>query len=180
MRNKHVLIYTLFIILYFGVSSGCKKDVINGTNGYNSSIKTSIESAGLNCQTGGLRVDVGLDSNRNGTLDNSEINNTSYICNEAPQTYTAKVNQTGVMPPVATVINNSLNLSITFSRISQGHFKGILSQNLDLSKSILLSNSMGVLCKFESSNEITLDNACGVNAYCDEFSDLNLEIRVYE
>jgi len=179
--NSHFLsliVLTIYI-------SGCKKEVINGTNGsnggngFNSLIKTSSELPGLNCSSGGLKVDIGLDSNRNGSLENSEIKTTSYICNNSPATFSATISQTGINSPVNTIINNSLNLTISWSRISQGHYKGQLSHSLDLTKSIILTNNIGVLCKFQSSTEISLDNTCGVNAYCDDFSNLSLEIRTY-
>jgi hypothetical protein len=55
----------------------------NGTNGKNTLVNTTVEPAGLNCATGGTKVEVGLDNNSNGILDNSEINAnlTKYICN---------------------------------------------------------------------------------------------------
>jgi hypothetical protein len=58
---------------------------INGLNGQNSLVKTSIESAGANCSTGGVKLEYGLDVNVNGILDASEINSllTKYVCNGA-------------------------------------------------------------------------------------------------
>jgi hypothetical protein len=175
---KFKLLVPTLVVLSF-IMSGCKKNIINGTNGFNSLLKTSAELPGLNCVSGGLKLDVGLDSNRNGILENAEITTTSYLCNSSPKSFSATISQTGTNPPVSTIINNSIKLTITWSRISQGHYKGILSPGLDLTKSIILSNNVGVLCQFQSSNEISLDNACGVNAYCDNFSNLNLEIRAY-
>ena len=54
-----------------------------GTNGQNALAKTTTEAAGVNCTTGGLKVEYGLDANSNGTLDVSEINAnlTKYVCN---------------------------------------------------------------------------------------------------
>ena len=101
------------------------------------------------------------------------------VYNNSTRSYVAYIAQTGTNPPVSTIIYNTLNLNISWSRTSEGHYTGTLNQNLDLTKSIILSNSTFVLCKFQSSNEIALDNACGVNAYCDDFSGLNIEIRVY-
>jgi hypothetical protein len=56
---------------------------INGVDGKNTLVKTSTESAGANCATGGTKVEVGLDTNNNGVLDTGEINATltKYICN---------------------------------------------------------------------------------------------------
>lgn len=58
---------------------------INGSNGQNSLVKTSAESAGVNCAAGGVKLEYGLDANANGTLDVSEINAslTKFICNGA-------------------------------------------------------------------------------------------------
>lgn len=38
------------------------------------------EPAGRNCARGGTRVDAGTDSNRNGVLDEQEVQNTRYVC----------------------------------------------------------------------------------------------------
>ena len=57
----------------------------NGVDGKNTLVKTTTESAGVNCSTGGVKVEYGLDANNNGTLDVSEINInlTKYLCNGA-------------------------------------------------------------------------------------------------
>jgi hypothetical protein len=57
----------------------------NGTNGQNSLVKTTTESAGANCTTGGVKLEYGLDANANGVLDAGEINVTltKYVCNGA-------------------------------------------------------------------------------------------------
>ncbi len=56
-----------------------------GANGQNTLVNTTIEPAGANCATGGVKVEYGLDANGNGTLDVSEINAslTKYVCNGA-------------------------------------------------------------------------------------------------
>jgi len=43
-------------------------------------VKTSIELPGAHCLLGGLRVDSGVDANKNGVLDSTEINTTNYLC----------------------------------------------------------------------------------------------------
>lgn len=55
----------------------------NGTDGQNTLVKTSTETAGLNCATGGVKLEYGLDANSNATLDADEINDalTKYLCN---------------------------------------------------------------------------------------------------
>jgi hypothetical protein len=46
----------------------------NGTNGQNSLVKTTIEPAANNCLNGGVKLEYGLDTNGNGSLDAGEIN----------------------------------------------------------------------------------------------------------
>ena len=43
----------------------------------------SNEPPGTNCSAGGLRVDTGIDTNNNGTLDPTEIRTTAYVCGAA-------------------------------------------------------------------------------------------------
>lgn len=54
-----------------------------GIAGKNTLVKTTSETAGINCVTGGTKVEVGLDANSNGVLDTSEVNITltKYVCN---------------------------------------------------------------------------------------------------
>lgn len=54
-----------------------------GKAGANSVVRTTTEAAGANCQFGGTKIDVGVDTNGNGALDDSEATGTSYICNGA-------------------------------------------------------------------------------------------------
>jgi hypothetical protein len=56
---------------------------INGQDGKNALINTTVEPSGANCPNGGTKIEVGLDINSNGILDNSEINasQTKYVCN---------------------------------------------------------------------------------------------------
>jgi len=52
-----------------------------GTSTLNALVKTTIESAGIHCGTGGLKVESGQDTNANGVLDASEVTSTNYVCN---------------------------------------------------------------------------------------------------
>lgn len=79
----------LIIGLFIAASlSGCLegkdgKDGVNGTDGAGSTpvlLSTSPEAAGANCPSGGSRIDSGLDTNLNGNLDPTEIQNTTYVC----------------------------------------------------------------------------------------------------
>lgn len=54
-----------------------------GTNGANSLVLTTPEPAGVNCSTGGVKMEYGLDLNYNSILDTWEVNSslTNYVCN---------------------------------------------------------------------------------------------------
>lgn len=58
-------------------------DGTNGSNGFNTLSNVTTESPGPNCANGGLKVELGLDTNRNGTLDNEEVVSENYVCNGA-------------------------------------------------------------------------------------------------
>ncbi|MEO1334154.1 MAG: hypothetical protein AAFV29_00865, partial [Myxococcota bacterium] len=47
-------------------------------------VRTSTEAAGDNCANGGVRVDTGVDSNGDGSLDVGEVIETSFICDGEP------------------------------------------------------------------------------------------------
>jgi len=55
----------------------------NGPPGASALIVTSVEPAGANCLFGGTKLEVGIDANKDGTLDSSEVSpgGTSYVCN---------------------------------------------------------------------------------------------------
>jgi hypothetical protein len=57
--------------------------ICNGATGNNTITKTTVEAAGGNCGTGGVKVEVGVDANKNGTLEAAEVVTamTRYICN---------------------------------------------------------------------------------------------------
>ena len=57
----------------------------NGINGLNAATLTTVEPAGANCATGGVKLEFGPDVNGNGLLDAGEIVPalTKYVCNGA-------------------------------------------------------------------------------------------------
>ncbi len=52
-----------------------------GASGLTSLIKVTNEPDGSNCDEGGIKVQMGLDSNQNNVLDSNEIASTHYVCN---------------------------------------------------------------------------------------------------
>ena len=59
------------------------EDGDDGEDGFNSLIETMIEPPGDNCEFGGLKIETGLDLNRNGVLDPNEVTATDFVCNGA-------------------------------------------------------------------------------------------------
>ncbi|ULQ56232.1 hypothetical protein KJS94_16400 [Flavihumibacter rivuli] len=181
MRKKSIYFMIGIGVIVLGFA-GCTKEGPAGRDGLNSLIKTSEESAGSNCAKGGLKVQTGLDINNNNILDESEIKTTDYLCikSQDPAVYSAIISQSGTNAPEATIVKNDIGLSITWIRTAQGKFKGTIGTSLDLGKTIILCNNIQVVCRLSSPNEIILENTCGVNAWCDGFNNLSVEIKVYE
>ena len=63
-----------------GLSGDDGVDGQDGADGLNSLISLVNETAGDNCEHGGLRVNSGLDDNRDGVLQSEEIDTFSLIC----------------------------------------------------------------------------------------------------
>lgn len=53
----------------------------DGADGYDSLLSVVDEPAGDNCSNGGKKFLSGIDTDRNGVLDESEVKNSYYICN---------------------------------------------------------------------------------------------------
>lgn len=68
-----------------------------GSNGFNSLILMTDEASGSNCTNGGIKIQVGLDSSRNGVLDSNEVSQTKYVCS-------------GAAPVITTVTDPSTSL----------------------------------------------------------------------
>jgi len=51
------------------------------SNGHNALVLVSPEAVGTNCDYAGQKIETGLDKNDNGTLEQTEVTNTSYVCN---------------------------------------------------------------------------------------------------
>lgn len=55
----------------------------SGPTGTNALSVITDEPAGANCRYGGSRVDVGVDTNGNGSLDMGEVTSTRYLCDQS-------------------------------------------------------------------------------------------------
>jgi hypothetical protein len=54
-----------------------------GAPGLGALVVTSTEAPGARCAAGGVRIDVGIDDDRDGALDPEEIDRTAYVCDGA-------------------------------------------------------------------------------------------------
>jgi hypothetical protein len=54
--------------------------VCAGTNGQESLIRIDPEQAGAHCSTGGSAIHIGIDTNDDAMLEDSEIQSTTYVC----------------------------------------------------------------------------------------------------
>lgn len=59
----------------------------DGTDGAQSLVKVSAESAGAHCTTGGTKIEAGIDADRDDVLDASEVTSTAYVCRPAGVTW---------------------------------------------------------------------------------------------
>src|SRR5215470_8323736 len=57
----------------------------SGNTGSTTLVSTQTEPAGTNCAAGGVKIQVGVDTNGNGVLDSGEVNaqETRFVCNGA-------------------------------------------------------------------------------------------------
>ena len=191
-----ILIFTLFSLISCSSEDGADgtngrdgADGNDGTDGLNSLITTVIEQPGANCTNGGYRIDIGLDTNDNGTLEAGEVESSEYLCNSDPtgfpyQSYVSLIDQTGTDDPVATVVENSLSLAISWVRESQGIYLGTLDRSIDIGKTVIFystpSTHTGVRGELVGDNQVRLELQNGINAFADNFNNLSFELREYE
>jgi len=86
----------------------------SGTSGFNSLIKITAEAAGINCLTGGKKIQSGLDNGdsggtpSNGMLEIGEIDAAEYVCNgEATALKLYKADNTAIAYFVSSVLNET-------------------------------------------------------------------------
>jgi hypothetical protein len=75
MKIKIVLACAFITSIFF---YSCSKQ---GDVGQSSLLNLIPEPPGVNCPAGGVKVMSGVDANRNGVLEDNEIQNVKYICN---------------------------------------------------------------------------------------------------
>lgn len=77
--------------------------ICNGSNAKAVLVNTSEEPIGINCVSGGVRIDSGVDEDSSGTLETIEIDQSRYVCNGNPAQFGVKVEKS---PDPSTVFDN--------------------------------------------------------------------------
>jgi hypothetical protein len=70
----------------------------NGLDGSNAIVRVVDEPPGSACEFGGVKIESGLDENRDGNLAHSEVKETQFVC-ESGGSGTSQFAQTGEEPP---------------------------------------------------------------------------------
>jgi hypothetical protein len=109
---------------------------------------------------------------------------TVIISMDSITSYVVLLDQFGVNAPNQTIVNNSAGLTVSWSRISPGKYVGTISPPLNLSKTVFFvtapnNSHTGFTAELTSSTSIQINALCGVNAWCDGFNGVPLEIRLY-
>lgn len=161
----------------------------NGINGLNSLINTIIEQPGENCANGGYKIEVGLDFNINELLDANEVTSIEFICNledldDVFLSYASLISQSGVENPIGVVLENSLELNISWVRESQGKYLGTLDKTIDIDKTIIFyttpTTHTGVRGELVGGTQIKMELQNGINVFDDNFVNLSFELKQYE
>ncbi len=76
--GNHSLAIAFRIAVIGALAAGC-----SGGDGTDALTRTTTEPPGAHCADGGQKLEVGIDGNHSGVLDDSEVNDTatSYVCN---------------------------------------------------------------------------------------------------
>ena len=79
MKIKRLHVFSSTLILLGG--AGCQIDTSSdGSGGKDSLMNIVVEPAGDNCPVGGQKILSGLDTDKNGELEETEVLQTSYVC----------------------------------------------------------------------------------------------------
>lgn len=152
---------------------------INNLSGIGSRLVTADASGNLSAPTIPTAPTAAPGTNT------TQIATTAFVqANARPyKTYAALLSQSGTSAPTATVLENTLGGSITWTRVNPGLYSGTLTGAFTTDKTILLNNNPvgGVFTNiFSSVNTITIQTRNSSNAQTDDgLSNTSIEIRVY-
>ena len=86
MKSLNLLLITIIIPFIYSCAKESDSPESTKQNASPSShVKmTTLASESTSCTYGGVKIEMGIDDNMNGTLDSSEVDKTEYVCNGAP------------------------------------------------------------------------------------------------
>jgi hypothetical protein len=93
-----------------------------GTDGYNSLLLMTDEIAGPNCANGGIKIQVGLDQNKNGALDSGEVLQTKYVCYGTTSVTPPLTPITVTASPSTQTINSFINVTAS---LPSNYYSGV-------------------------------------------------------
>lgn len=121
-----------------------------GAEGATSLIAVTDEAAGANCASGGQKIEVGLDADKSGQLESSEVSFTRYLCDGADGT-------NGAQGDAGTPGASGLNALVNATREADGGNCAFGGQRLDIGTD---DNRNGTLESFEvDSTQYVCDGA---------------------
>ncbi|MEM6532574.1 MAG: DPP IV N-terminal domain-containing protein [Myxococcota bacterium] len=100
-----------------------------GTNGADAVARLSDEPAGSNCPFGGTRIDIGIDTNENETLDSDEVTDTQFSCDLSADAfegviYASDINRTNISELFATGLSENAERKLLGSRFASQSVSG--------------------------------------------------------
>ena len=76
-----ILIFSITVISCAKKSGGDGSSTTTQNKSPSSHTRTTLVSSSSDCPNGGVKIEMGIDDNMNGTLDSSEVDKTEYVCN---------------------------------------------------------------------------------------------------
>lgn len=143
MYLKRALIIFVFLFVV-AVTNSCD---LEGPAGLNSIVHLTTELPGANCKNGGVRIESGLDANRDEQLASEEVNQVQYVCN-------------GANGSVTTISSEPVGSSCPYGgfKISTG-IDSNFNQNLDVTE----INSTQYICAVGTDKQIRLPFPSGAS-----------------
>ena len=85
MKSLNLLLITIIIPFLYSCSKADSPQSTKQNVSPSSHVKMStLASGSTSCTYGGVKIEMGIDDDINGTLDSSEVDKTEYVCNGAP------------------------------------------------------------------------------------------------
>ncbi len=168
------------------------EDSKDGQNGHNALVATSDE-VGANCANGGMRIDIGLDANDNGTLETTELLSTRYVCNgvngkdgedgeDGQNGKNASIQTTAFSGAQGSCTNGGVKVDILIDGVVQSDQTQYICNGTNgmdgKDGSVITCNGIIVDTKFDSANCGSCGNVCQagfecVNSSCNSIANMS-------